>query len=107
MKAFLFAMLLAGAAVPALAAPDGLLHRPNDPDRAAQACKALTAVRTSGPAAASFHRLGDLPPALHQHAVLRTVEGCPVLEVVMHGKVYYAPSIPTVKPAAPAAFEAR
>ena len=96
MKAFLFAVLLSSAAISARA--ESILDKigpGSAAGREAQACNALQ-IQTSGPAKAPFKRLGDLPPGFLQHAVLRTVEGCPVLEVVMHGQIYYAPSIPPV-----------
>jgi hypothetical protein len=39
-------------------------------------------------------KLGDLPPALEEHAVLRFIHGCPVREIVAASGVYYL-DIPT------------
>jgi hypothetical protein len=56
----------------------------------AEACKAAGLTRTAtptsparnGPAPAS--KLGDLPPGALSHAVLRSVGGCPVIDVVRY-----------------------
>jgi hypothetical protein len=34
-------------------------------------------------------KLGDLPPALLEHAVNRLIDGCPVREIVFGGQTYY------------------
>ncbi len=39
-------------------------------------------------------KLGDLPPALQEHAVLRFIHGCPVREIVSATGIYYL-DIPT------------
>ncbi len=48
-----------------------------------------TLSKTLGPDGLPLKKLGDLPRALEQHAVLRMVRGCPVLEVVYEGQIYY------------------
>jgi hypothetical protein len=48
-----------------------------------------TLAKTLGPDGLPLKKLGDLPRALEQHAVLRMVRGCPVLEVVYEGQIYY------------------
>ena len=48
-----------------------------------------TLSKTLGPDGLPLKKLGDLPPALEEHAVLRMVRGCPVLEVVYEGQIYY------------------
>ena len=45
-------------------------------------------------------RLDQLPPGVLEHAVLRTVAGCPVREIVWNGQTYY------VAPAGPAVLDA-
>ena len=47
------------------------------------------ATQTLGPNGAPITKLGDLPPALEEHAVLRTIHGCPVREIVSGGRTYY------------------
>ena len=42
-----------------------------------------------GPAGAPVRKLGDLPPGLEEHAVVRLVNGCPVREIVSGGRTYY------------------
>jgi hypothetical protein len=92
-------LLIAAAAgpvdLPMLQAP--LLHPP-----IAAACVRF-AGKTAGPGGAPFKRLGDLPPAQLEHAVLRSIGGCPVREIVYPGGVRYVPDgRPAIRPAAPA-----
>jgi hypothetical protein len=42
---------------------------------------------------APITKLGDLPPGVLEHAVLRIVDGCPVREIVYAGQTYYYPDI--------------
>lgn len=51
-------------------------------------CSAF-ARQTLGPGDEGLKKLGDLPPGLLEHAVLRIVNGCPVREIVFAGQVYY------------------
>jgi hypothetical protein len=84
-----------GASGPPLAPPP-LLHPP-----VALACAHL-ANRTAGPHGAPFRRLGDLPPAQLEHAILRSIGGCPVREIVLPGGVRYIPDgNPSVRKASP------
>ena len=48
-----------------------------------------SATQTLGPNGAPITKLGDLPPALEEHAVLRIINGCPVREIVYAGRTYY------------------
>ena len=58
-----------------------------------QACRELpTHVGQLG-SAIVLQRLDQLPWGHLEHAVMRTVFGCPVAEVVAGGQVYYVPSI--------------
>ena len=41
------------------------------------------------PGGSGLKKLGDLPPGLLEHAVLRIVQGCPVREIVFAGQTYY------------------
>ena len=105
MKAILTASVLLAAAAPAYAAGFDNMTIPGIPALARQtasvACKALsqeTVYKGSG----QFKRLDQLPPAVLEHAVLRSVEGCPVREIVYQGQTYFVqPSVPTIEPAAP------
>ena len=99
MRAFLFALSLAAVAASAQAA-NPLMALSIDPH---QSCKAL-AVKTADLSVAPMRlkKLSELPPGVLQHAVYRVVAGCPVMEVVLKGQVYYAPSIPTMTALAPA-----
>lgn len=49
-------------------------------------------------------KLADLPPGLMEHAVLRSIHGCPVREIVYAGGTYYL-GVPDsgIEPVAPAA----
>lgn len=53
-----------------------------------EACNKL-AIQTVAPDGVPLRKLGDLPGAIMEHAVLRTVAGCPVAEVVYKGQTYY------------------
>jgi hypothetical protein len=37
----------------------------------------------------TIQKLGDLPPGVEEHAVLRMINGCPVREIVYAGQTYY------------------
>ncbi len=99
MRTFLSALMIAGAAVAAHAAVTGFglpmtRQSPLPLPTPAEACAALTA-KTSGPGGGVFKRLDELPPGVVEHAVLRSVNGCPVREIRFQGKTYYVgPSIP-------------
>jgi hypothetical protein len=96
MRTLVFALLFAGAAASAEATPvSPAMQREETAARALQACGAL-ALRTTGPNAVRLKRLGDLPPGVLQHAVLRVIDGCPVLEVRWQRQTYYVPSLPRV-----------
>ncbi len=102
MKAFLWVLLPGAAALPAAAASLDMpmVKSPLAP-KPAQACAAL-AEKTAQTGAEPLQRLDKLPQGLPILAVLRTVDGCPVIEVRYGGRnVWVAPSIPSVKPAAP------
>jgi hypothetical protein len=55
---------------------------------AAPACARLL-TQTVAPDGVPFKKLGELPEAVQEHAVWRTVSGCPVREVVWRGQTYY------------------
>lgn len=42
-----------------------------------------------GPDGLPLKKLGELPPAVEEHAVNRIVNGCPVREIVYAGQTYY------------------
>lgn len=114
MKALLLASLIAGAALPAFAyvpaAADnpGVVppqranrHEVGDPTAVLATCSALmqTAKQIGD---VPLLRLDQLPPAVLEHAVLRTIAGCPVREIVWGGQTYYvAPTSPPVLDAEP------
>jgi len=102
MKAFLSILLLGAAALPAAAASlDMPMAKSPFAPKPAQACAAL-AEKTAQTGDSPFRRLDQLPRALPLLAVLRTVDGCPVVEVRYRGRnVWVAPSIPKVRPATP------
>jgi hypothetical protein len=58
------------------------------PGASAKLC-AAGAVAIIGPDGLPLTKLNELPPGLVEHAVLRTVNGCPVREVVFAGQTYY------------------
>lgn len=65
------------------------------------------AVQTAGPSHAPLKKLGDLPPALLEHAVNRLVNGCPVREIFGGGRTYYLDmNTPTVERIDPIAYPA-
>jgi hypothetical protein len=101
MRAFLAAVLIAGAALPAVAQISGSPNT-NTVAGAARACQALEQKTAQDGAGAQFRRLDQLPPGLLEHAVLRTIAGCPVREVRYQGRTYYLqPSIPRMEPLGP------
>ncbi|MDB5459950.1 MAG: hypothetical protein JWO72_1691 [Caulobacteraceae bacterium] len=97
MRTLVFALLFAGAAASAEGTPvsPSQMQRDENAARASRACGAL-ALRTAESHAVQLKRLGDLPPGFLQHAVLRVIDGCPVLEIRWQGQTYYAPSVPRV-----------
>ncbi len=111
MKTFLISALLALTAgslahAQAFSAP-GLTRadRSLQPGAAA-ACKTLE-TKTAQVGSVPLKRLGDLPPGLLEHAVLREVAGCPVREVVYAGQIYYVPSVVESKTLSPAIIPGR
>jgi len=52
-------------------------------------------------------RLDELPPALHQMAVLRTIGGCSVLTVKVGAQTYFLPAPDRNQPLTPADGRAR
>jgi hypothetical protein len=55
------------------------------------ACAKLL-TQTAAPDGTPFRRLDQLPAKIEEHAVWRTVGGCPVREVVWQGQTYYVGS---------------
>jgi hypothetical protein len=55
------------------------------------ACAKLL-TQTAAPDGTPFKKLDELPEAVQEHAVWRTVGGCPVREVVWQGQTYYVGS---------------
>jgi hypothetical protein len=64
------------------------------------ACAKLL-TQTVAPDGTPFRRLDQLPPKVEEHAVWRTVGGCPVREVVWEGQTYYVGSSNPVLDAGP------
>lgn len=60
-------------------------------DALTPACAKLL-TQTAAPDGTPFRRLDQLPPKVEEHAVWRTVSGCPVREVVWEGQTYYVGS---------------
>jgi len=58
-------------------------------------------LQRAGVAPGQFKRLDELPPALHQLAVLRIVGGCSVLTVRVGAQTYYLPSQDRAPPVMP------
>ena len=106
MKAFLFALLLGTTAAGAQAAapipltvPLASLHIVVLPAPSpALACRALE-MQTSQIGTVPLKRLDQLPQGVLQHAVLRSINGCPVAEIVLNGRIQYGVSIPTIQAA--------
>jgi len=68
--------------------------QPSNPETAVAACAALMN-HAVGPGGVVFKKLNELPPGAAEHAVWRTVAGCPVREVVHQGRTYYLdPAVP-------------
>jgi hypothetical protein len=57
------------------------------PDPTAACAKLST--QTVAPDGLPLRKLGDLPGAIMEHAVWRTIAGCPVREIVYYGQTYY------------------
>jgi hypothetical protein len=114
MSAALIAAALTALASPAMApttaavttilpAPDARAAPPSslpglDRSSISSPCLGLTQ-KTADARGAKFKRLDQLPWGLVEHAVLRSVGGCPVREVVYQGQVYW------VEPASPGRFD--
>ena len=68
-----------------------------EPPSPAVACAKLLD-KTVAPDGVPFRKLNELPPGLLEHAVLRSVNGCPVRELVYGGQAYYVgPAIGTLE----------
>lgn len=97
MKAFLLALALSGAAIAVhAAAPFDLpAARPNllPVQPPSKSCAALE-TKTVAPDGVPFKRLDQLPPGVLEHAVMRTVGGCPVREIRYEGRTYYVGASP-------------
>jgi hypothetical protein len=81
----LFAAAVAGAPGPA-PITTFVVKGPGTP-----ACAKLLS-QTVAPDGTPFRRLDQLPDKIEEHAVWRTVSGCPVREVVWQGQTYYVGS---------------
>jgi hypothetical protein len=92
MRAVLIAATLAAIAAPASAGLDTALIRPSNPlldqHRSQEACTRMIQ-QTADDGRAKLKRLDQLPWGLIEHAVLRSVGGCPVREVVYQGQTYW------------------
>lgn len=55
-------------------------------------CAKLDAQTVAPDGVRMFKRLDQLPRGVLEHAVWRTVAGCPVREIVFEGRTYYATS---------------
>lgn len=106
MRALLFAVLASSLAGGAMAdAPTDFkvyTNRTLGPDPTA-ACAKLTTQTAAPDGVRLFKRLDQLPWAVLEHAVLRTVAGCPVREIVYEGQTWYvATGIPRAERLDPA-----
>ena len=59
-----------------------------------KACNRQEAQRVSDQRGTEFKRLDQLPQGLLEHAVLRSISGCPVREVVYQGRTYWVEPAP-------------
>ncbi len=59
---------------------------------AGEACAKLGLQTVAPDGTPMLRKLGDLPWGLVEHAVWRTVAGCPVREIVWNGQTYYLDS---------------
>ena len=91
MIAFLMAATMGAAALPATATPAAtaptfkfITLGPTLPETCVSG-----RVTTLGPNGAPIMKLNELPPGVVEHAVWRTVNGCPVREVLFAGQTYY------------------
>ena len=90
MKALLLAVLASGVASSAMAAPE--VMGPPQPvgPQPPEACAALETRTVAPDGVPLFKRLDQLPEAVREHAVWRTVAGCPVREFRYEGQTWYA-----------------
>jgi hypothetical protein len=91
MKALLFAVLASSLAGGAMADAPIVRIYPNrtlGPDPTA-ACARLTTQTAAPDGVRFFKRLDQLPWGVLEHAVMRTVAGCPVREIVFEGQTWY------------------
>ncbi len=61
--------------------PSGLFGNPVTCNR--------STTKTAGPPSSQTKKLGELPPGVEEHAVVRMINGCPVREIVTAGGTYY------------------
>ena len=108
MKALLFAFAASAVAGGALAATDPVRIVPVQTIErgppTGQACARLAQQTVAPDGVRLFKRLDQLPKGVLEHAVWRTVGGCPVREVVFGGQTYYvtsnAPQVERLDPVA-------
>jgi hypothetical protein len=76
---------------------------------AASACSRLSNQTVAPDGVRLFKRLDQLPKGVLEHAVWRTVGGCPVREIVFEGQTYYVVSgnaqVQRLQPADPAPLQ--
>ena len=85
MTPLIFAAALALSPAPA-SSIDVAAHPASETTRA---CAALAQLAVAPDGTPMLYKLTDLPPGVEEHAVWRTVAGCPVREVVYNGQAYY------------------
>jgi hypothetical protein len=87
MKVLLFALAASSLTAGGFAPVDRHLGPPTG-----QACARLDQQTVAPDGVRLFKRLDQLPKGVLEHAVWRTVSGCPVREIVFDGRTYYVTS---------------
>jgi hypothetical protein len=95
MRSYALTVLLLALAGPVAAAETGASASSQ------AACPTAAATQTKG-GPAPFRRLGQLPPARLELAVLRSIGGCPVASVKVGRSVFYVPTPAPQRRALPA-----
>lgn len=94
MRALLFAVAASAMASAVLAAPEVRPPARNAPltDSERTACARLSNETVAPDGVKLFKKLNELPKGVLEHAVWRTVAGCPVREIRYQGETWYVTS---------------
>ena len=92
MRAVVLALAVSSLAGSAMAVPEVMSSPTPAVPQPPEACARLETLTAAPDGVPLFKRLDQLPEAVREHAVWRTVEGCPVREIRYQGRTWYVVS---------------